>query len=177
MNYTKKICFTALFTAMNVILSMEIFSVPVTGGHLYLNDVIIVFASLLLEPYYAFVVGGVGAFLGDLIFYPAPMFVSLVTHGIQAVVISLIAGQKNPDKVWRAILAVFAGAIIMVTGYSLGRAYVYSTKETALLKLPFQWLQAGIGAVVGTFLYYSLSKVLSKFFHFEKKSTPDESGE
>lgn len=174
MNHTKKICFTALFTAMNVILSMEILSVPTPGGHLYLNDVIIVFASLLLEPYYAFVVGGVGSFLGDLLFYPAPMFVSLVTHGLQAVVVSLIAGAKNPTKIQRAVLAVAAGAIIMVAGYSLGRAYIYSNKETALIKLPFQWLQAGIGACVGTVLYYSLGRVLSKFFVFEKK---EKSGE
>lgn len=174
MNYTKKICFTALFTAMNVVLSMEIFSVPVAGGHLYLNDVIIVFASLLLEPYYAFVVGGVGSFLGDLLFYPAPMFVSLVTHGLQAVAISLIAGRKNPTKIYRAVLAVAVGAVIMVTGYSLGRAYIYSNKETALIKLPFQWLQAGIGACVGTILYYSLSRVLSKFFVFEKEKKSGE---
>ena len=80
---------TAMLTAANVVLSMSIFSIPVPGGHLYLNDVIIDTAALLLDPLAAFVVGGVGAFLGDLLFYPAPMFVSLVTHGLQAVVISL----------------------------------------------------------------------------------------
>ena len=83
------LCVTALFMAINIVLSSSIFSVPVPGGHLYMNDVIICLASIILGPFSAFMVGGVGAFLGDLLFYPTPMFVSLVTHGLQAVVISV----------------------------------------------------------------------------------------
>ena len=61
--------------AMNTVLSS--FNIPVPGGHFYLNDVIIVAAALSLDPLGAFLVGGVGAFLGDFFFYPLPMFVSL----------------------------------------------------------------------------------------------------
>lgn len=152
----KKICFIALFTALNVVMSMSIFSLPVPGGHLYLNDVVICLASLILDPISAFVVGGVGAFLGDLLFYPTPMFVSLVTHGLQAVCISLIAGKKDRIvPLWRAIAGVSVGAVIMVTGYSLGRAFVYSTPATAWVKLPFQIMQAALGAVLGVVLLYA----------------------
>ena len=150
---TRKLCYTALFMALNIALSS--FGMPVPGGHLYLNDIVICLAALVLDPVSAFFVGGVGAFLGDLFFYPAPMFVSLVTHGLQAVVISLIAGRKEKlTPVPRAVLAVFAGAIIMVVGYSLGRAFIYSTPEYAWLKLPFQILQAAVGAVMGVLLLY-----------------------
>ena len=150
---TRKLCYTALFMALNIALSS--FGVPVPGGHLYLNDIVICLAALVLDPVSAFFVGGVGAFLGDLFFYPAPMFVSLVTHGLQAVVISLIAGRKEKlTPVPRAVLAVFAGANIMVVGYSLGRAFIYSTPEYAWLKLPFQILQAAVGAVMGVLLLY-----------------------
>ena len=148
---------TALFMAMNIVLSMSIFSVPVPGGHLYLNDVIICTAAILLDPLAAFVVGGVGSFLGDLFFYPTPMFVSLVTHGLQAVVISLCVRRLFQKKeIWGAIVGVAIGAVIMVTGYSLGRAFLYSTVEYALLKLPFQILQAVLGAVAGVVLCYSV---------------------
>lgn len=151
---TRKLCYVALFTALNIILSS--FGVSVPGGHLYLNDIVICFAALIFDPISAFIVGGVGAFFGDLIFYPLPMFVSLATHGLQAVVISLIAGKKeNLPKLWRAILAVFVGAIIMVTGYSLGRAFIYSTPEYAIMKLPYQILQAAVGAIVGVILLYA----------------------
>ena len=38
----KKLCYVALLTALNVALSS--FSVPVPGGHFYLNDIAICFA-------------------------------------------------------------------------------------------------------------------------------------
>ncbi len=159
----KLLAVTAMLTAMNIALSS--FGVPVPGGHLYLNDIVICTASILLGPFCAFVVGGVGAFIGDALFYPTPMFVSLVTHGLQAVVISLCAhrlfGQK---KQLAAIVGVVLGAIIMVVGYSLGRAFLYSTPEYAILKLPFQILQAAVGAVAGIVLCFPcrIKKVYEK---------------
>lgn len=100
---------TALFMAMVVVLSMSALSIPVPGGHLYFNDVVIDTAAMLMDPLSAFIACGVGAFLGDLLFYPAPMFVSLITHGLQALVISLLCrklrmkqplfndAEKSPD--------------------------------------------------------------------------------
>ena len=145
------LCTTAMFMALNV--AMSSFGVPVPGGHLYMNDIVICTAAILLDPFAAFLVGGVGAFLGDLFFYPLPMFVSLVTHGLQAVVISVFAHhvlKKHP--VLASGLGVTIGAVIMVVGYSLGRAFIYSTPEYALLKLPYQILQAVVGAVAGMLL-------------------------
>ena len=148
---TQWLCLTAMFMALNVIMSS--FSIPVPGGHLYMNDVVICTAAILMDPLAAFLVGGVGAFLGDLLFYPTPMFVSLVTHGLQAIVISLFAHRvmKKHPAVASGIGVTF-GALIMVAGYSLGRAFIYSTPEYALLKLPYQFLQAGVGAAVGMLL-------------------------
>lgn len=145
------LCITAMFMALNV--AMSSFGVPVPGGHLYMNDIVICTAAILLDPLAAFIVGGVGAFLGDLFFYPTPMFVSLVTHGLQAVVISVFSHnvlKKHP--VLASGLGVTIGAVIMVVGYSLGRAYIYSTPEYAVLKLPYQILQAVVGAVLGMVL-------------------------
>ena len=150
---TRWLCTTALLMAMNIIMSMSMFSVPVPGGHLYLNDVIICFASLILDPVGAFCVGGIGAFLGDLFFYPTPMFVSLVTHGLQAVVISLCAHRLLKDKPKLAsVIGVTLGAVVMVVGYSLGRAFIYATPAAAIAKLPYQILQAAVGAILGTVL-------------------------
>ena len=145
------LCITAMFMALNV--AMSSFGVPVPGGHLYMNDIVICTAAIILDPFAAFMVGGVGAFLGDLLFYPTPMFVSLVTHGLQAVVISVFSHytmKKHP--VIASGIGVAIGAVIMVVGYSLGRAFIYSTPEYAILKLPYQILQAVVGAVVGMVL-------------------------
>ena len=144
---TRWLCVSALFMALNIIMSS--FGVPVPGGHLYLNDIIIDTAAILLDPLAAFLVGGLGAFLGDFFFYPTPMFVSLVTRGLQAVAISLIAhGVLKHKPVAASSLGVAVGALISVIGYSFGRAFIYGTPEAALLKLPYQLIMAfGGGAV------------------------------
>ena len=147
------VCVVAVFTAMTIVLSS--FSIPVPGGHLYLCDVAICLGAILLDPLGAFIVGGVGSFLGDFFFYPTPMFVSLATHGLQAIVISVLSNytfKKRP--VVGAILGVSIGAVIMVIGYTLGRAFVYSTPHYAIIKLPYEILQAVIGAVFGTLLCF-----------------------
>ena len=142
---------TAMLMALNVVMSS--FSIPVPGGHLYLNDAVICTAAILLDPLGAFFVGGVGAFLGDVFFYPAPMFVSLVTHGLQAVVVSLCGHKLFGQKRWMgALVGVILGVIINVAGYSIGRTFVYATAEAALLKFPFQVFQASFGAVVAMLL-------------------------
>ena len=149
----KNLTLTAMFMALNIALSS--FGVPVPGGHFYLNDIVICTAAILLDPFSAFLVGGVGAFLGDLFFYPLPMFVSLATHGIQAIVITLCAHKlKMKQEKTGAIIGVAIGAVIMVVGYSLGRAFIYSTPEYAILKLPYQILQAAVGAIVSVILCY-----------------------
>ena len=147
----RRIAVTAVFMAMNIIMSS--FSIPVPGGHLYLCDVVICLAAILLNPFEAFVAAGVGSFLGDLLFYPAPMFVSLVTHGIQGAVISLMSHRLLTHKPKLASgIAVSVGVVILVVGYTLGRAYVYSTPEYAVIKLPFEVLQGVVGAVLGMIL-------------------------
>lgn len=149
---TKKLCLTALFMAMNILLSS--FGIPVPGGHLYLNDIVICFSALVFDPFSAFLIGGVGAFLGDFFFYPAPMFVSLVTHGLQVVVIALIVSRKKPLRFSRALLAVLTGAVIMVAGYTFGKAYIYSTPAYAIIKLPYEIAQAMIGAITALLLCF-----------------------
>ena len=115
-----------------------------------MNDIIICTAAIILDPLAAFIVGGIGAFLGDFFFYPTPMFVSLVTHGFQAVIISIFSHhilKKRP--ILSSGIGVSIGAIIMIVGYSLGRAFIYGTPEYAILKLPYQILQAVVGAILG----------------------------
>ena len=152
------ICATGLFMAMNIILSS--FGIPVPGGHLYICDIVICTAAIILDPLAAFFVGGVGSFLGDVIFYPAPMFVSLVTHGLQALVISLISHHTfKKRRVAASVIGVSIGSVIMVIGYTLGRAYIYSTPEYAVVKLPYEIAQAVIGAVFSLILCWPLKLV------------------
>ena len=148
---TLRLTTAAVFMARTIALSS--FGIPVPGGHLYLCDVAICLGAILLNPLEAFIVGGVGSFLGDMLFYPAPMFVSLATHGLQAVVISLISHKtlKNRPQLASGI-GVTVGAVIMVIGYTLGKTFVYSTFEYAMIKLPYEIAQGAIGAILGMVL-------------------------
>ncbi len=164
---TRTLTVTAVLLAMNIVMSSSVLSIPVPGGHMYLNDLIICTAAVLLNPFCAFVVGGIGAFLGDLLFYPTPMFVSLVTHGVQAVVISLCVhrwGKAHPMRA--SVVGAVLGWILTVVGYSFGRAFIYSTPEYALLKLPFQILQTLVGESLALLLLWraGLVKLYEKRF-------------
>jgi len=167
---TLRITITAMFTALNIIMSS--FGVPVPGGHLYLCDVVICLAAILLNPAEAFIVGGIGSFFGDMIFYPTPMFVSLVTHGLQAVVISIFSHYvlKNHPKIASGI-GVTIGAVIMVVGYTLGKTFIYSTFEYAMIKLPYEIAQGTVGAVFAMILCWKceVHKVFNKYLGNGKK--------
>jgi uncharacterized membrane protein len=150
-----------LFLALAVVLSS--FGVPVPGAKLYLVDVAITAAAILLDPIGAAIVGGVGSFIGDALFYPAPMFVSLVVHGLQGFVISWCAHNLFKNKpFYGAVIGVLLGAVIMVGGYTLGKIFVYSTFEYAMISLPYESLQALTGAAGGLALTYGLG--LKKVF-------------
>ncbi len=150
---TVKFTAAALFRGMNI--SLSSFGIPLPGGHLYLCDAVICIAAVLLDPVEAFIVGGVGSFLGDFIFYPLPMFVSLVTHGLQAVVISIVSKKILKSRPALASgIAVTIGGVIMVVGYTLGKIYVYSTFEYAMVKLPYEIAQAVLGIAVSMILLW-----------------------
>lgn len=166
---TMMLCVTAMFMALTVATSS--FSIPVPGGHLYFCDAIICTAAILLDPLLAFIVGGVGSFIGDMLFYPAPMFVSLVSHGLQALIASLCVRKLTKFKpVVAGTIGVVVGGIVSVIGYTLGRAFVYATVESAIIKLPFAFLQAGVGAVIAVVLCYgfNLIGVFDKMFNRKK---------
>ena len=86
--------------------------------------------------------------------------VLMVTHARD------IVNKMNKRKRTSGIIGVAVGAVIMVVGYTLGRAYVYSTPEYAILKLPFQIAMAVIGGAAAIILVYvlKLGKIKDKYF-------------
>ena len=169
-NPVKKLTVAAVLMAMNIIMSISALSIPVPGGHMYLNDVIIVTAAVLLDPLYALLVGGVGAFIGDMLFYPPPMFVSLVSHGLQALVISLFVHRWMKQKpVAASVLGAALGLVISVAGYTLGRAYLYSTPAYAAAKFPFQILQTLVGSTLALLLCWKCGVVRIYQKQFDEK--------
>lgn len=130
---TKRLTVGAFFMALMIILSSSMFSVPVPGGHFYFNTVLIFLVCLYFEPWEAVVIAGVGSFLGDLFFYPAPMFVTLVTHSIQAFVMASLIGLGKRESVSFAqiSLAFVVGGIIDIVGY-LSVVLIFTQRQAML---------------------------------------------
>ena len=163
---------TALFMAMVVVLSMSALSIPVPGGHLYFNDVVIDTAAMLMDPLSAFIACGVGAFLGDLLFYPAPMFVSLITHGLQALVISLLCRKLRMKQPLACAIAVLAGVMtyfpkipVPVTGgyVHLGDGAIFlSVLLLGPLGIPAAAVGSMLSDLIGGYMVYVLPTFLIK---------------
>lgn len=165
----KQITLCAMFMAINVAFSS--FGIPVPGGSFYLCDAIICTAAILLDPIPAFIVGGFGSFIGDFFFYPTAMFVSLVVHGLQAAAVSVISRRSvlhgRPSRSFiSSLIAVAVGSAIMVVGYTLGAAFIYSTPAYAIINIPYEILQAGIGSAISLLVCYKfgLIGIFNRFF-------------
>ena len=60
---------------------------------------------------------------------------------------------------------VILGIVINTVGYSLGRAFIYSTPEYAVMKLPYQILEDVVGSVLGYVLCFACG--IKKLFERE----------
>ena len=76
---------------------------------------------------------------------------------------SQYAFKKHP--IISSVLGLTAGSAFMVVIYFLGKTFVYANFETALIKLPYEILQAAVGAVVGFVICknFGLYKIAEKF--------------
>ena len=152
---TKRLTLSAFFMALVIILSSSLLSIPVPGGHFYFNGIVIFLVGLIFPPTEAVIIAGVGSFIGDFLFYPLPMWVTLVTHSLQVLAIALIVGRRlGKLSKSRAILGLLLGALIDLVGYGLGRAFVYGTPAVAIMKLPFDIVAAIIGLGLAYYIYF-----------------------
>ena len=143
----RQITFTALMTAFTVALCS--FRIPLGFANLYLVDIAVCMAGILLTPFFALVAGGMGAFLGDVFFYPNAMIVTLIVRTVQVVIISVFSHyimKKRPFV--SSLIGCVIGALIMTFGYSYFAVLFYSSIEVAASKLPLEALQAAVGIVI-----------------------------
>lgn len=151
----KRLTLSAFFIALVIILSSSLLSIPVPGGHFYFNGIIIFLVGLIFPPMEAVIIAGVGSFIGDFLFYPLPMWVTLVTHSLQVLAISLVVGGRlGKLSKSRAVLGLLLGAIIDLLGYGFGRAFIYGTPAYAMMKIPFDLVAAILGLGFAYYIYF-----------------------
>ena len=163
---TKKLVTTALFMALTMIATMFI-RIPLPLGYVNLGDAFIFLAVFLLGPVCGTIAGGVGAGLADLFGYITYAPGTFVIKSAMAVVTWLIyyTLKKTTKKTMLAEIAGgIVGTIVMMAGYFLYEILLFTTAGVAVLNMPWNLLQGGVGLAIAVAVVRVLTatKVLEK---------------
>ncbi|EHJ55888.1 hypothetical protein HMPREF9318_01938 [Streptococcus urinalis FB127-CNA-2] len=140
----------AILIALSIVLGKFV-SIPTPTGFLTLLDAGIYFTAFLLGPNQGMVVGGVSAFLIDLLSgYPNWMIFSLFAHGGQG----YFAGLKGKKRPFGLALA----SLVMILIYFITSGFMYGF-GAAIAGLLGNTFQNFFGMLVG----YSLFKAYQKY--------------
>ena len=174
-NVAFKIASIAVLSAVTVIFTL-IIRIPIapTRGYINLGDVAIFFTAFTFGPVTALIAGGLGTAMADIISgYAQWAPFSLVIHGIQGLIIGLIAGSvlnaENISQLTRIIrisLAIVGGAIVMCVGYLLAGTIMEGFRA-ALVELPGNLIQNAAGAGVGLPLALAVIKAYPPILNFK----------
>lgn len=150
---SKKVALKGLLIA--AVTGATMLSVPVPGFRLYFNfgEGIIYMAALLLGPAWGAAAGGIGASMADLLLgYPLWAPFTLVIKGAEGYITGILGG-KSP------VLAIAAGAAVMITGYSTVAGILYGW-GAAPVEMLTDVIQCAMGAAIALAARPALKKAL-----------------
>lgn len=148
---TKELTLLAILTALTIVLGF-FFKIPTPTGVTTLLDVGIFFTAFYLGKREGAIVGGLSAFLFDLIAgYPQWMFISLFAHGAQG----FLAGFEGKKRALGLLLA----TVIMVGTYFLASS-VMNGVGAAAAEVLTNTMQNVVGMIGGYLVYLGVSKVV-----------------
>lgn len=142
------IVMAGVITALTIVVRIPI---PGTGGYLNLGDMAVVFCGLWIGGWWGALAAGIGSATADLIggffiFIP----VTFIAKGLEG----LIAGTLGRKKPAFLIFAVFS----MVAVYFLSEIFIPGMGwSAAISELPFNLIQATVGAIGGFTIYKAVS--------------------
>ena len=144
-----RIASIAILAALTTVLT-RVVQIPLPArGYINLGDVAIVFTAITLGPFSAALAGGLGTALADLLSGPYAFWapISLVVHGLQGLLIGLIALVRPRNLVFQ-VLGGIVGMAIMAAGYLLAGVFIEGAGP-ALTEVPGNLIQGGAGVVLG----------------------------
>ena len=148
----KKLTLLAILTALSVTFGF-VAKIPTPTGLLTLVDAGIYFTAFYLGKKEGAIVGGLSAFLIDLLSSaPQWMFISLFIHGAQGYFAGLKGGYRP--------LGLLLATVVMVGGYALSSVFMYGTGASIAELVP-NFCQNGLGIVIGWLLYQAFKRVQS----------------
>ncbi|MBR2614246.1 MAG: ECF transporter S component [Clostridia bacterium] len=157
---TKKITYIAVFTAL-VALATAFLSIPNGIGYTNLGETFIFVASSFFDPFFAFVVAGVGSAIADLslgyFIYALPTF---IIKGLEGFIVCVLLKQllKKCNSILSLFISFFIGALIMIAGYFLTNTILYSFYE-GVASIVNDVIQGSINLALGLALTLILAKI------------------
>ena len=108
------------------------------------------FTALTFGPFSAALAGGLGTALADLLSGPFAFWapISLVVHGLQGLIVGLIAAAR-PQSIVVRIVAGVVGMAIVAGGYFVAGGFITGWGPS-LVDVPANLLQGGVGVVLAS---------------------------
>lgn len=150
-NIAKRIALGAVLAATVTLATM--LHVPLPGLRIYFNlgEGLIYIIALLLGARFGGLCGGVGAGLADILLgYPLWAPLTLVIKGLEGYIVGRLAPRGR-------IMAIAAGAAVMIAGYTTSAGILYGWK-VAPVELMTDIAQTGIGAAFALIMLPILEK-------------------
>ena len=155
---TQKIASSALLAAL-IFIATRFISIPLPAvGYVNMGDGLVILAGWMLTPGCGFLAAGIGSALSDVL-SPFVVYapVTFLIKGLMAVIIHLFIKALKKHKIVAGIIGGLTAETVMVSGYLLFESVLYGFK-TALVSIPFNAIQGGVGLIVGVILIYIFSK-------------------
>jgi uncharacterized membrane protein len=147
---TRELAASAVMGALVCVTTMLIqIPIPATEGVFNIGDAMIMVAALTFGPTVGAIAGGLGSSLADLLggwyVYVIP---TLLIKGIEGLLASWILKGEDKPSFQKVLLAWIIGGLEMVGGYFVFQVYLYGF-GAALVEIPFNFIQAAVGGIVG----------------------------
>lgn len=143
--------------------------IPATTGYFNIGDVFVILAGLWLGPLAGATVGAIGPTIADAIGFPIFIPATMITKGLEGLIVGLIASRANEGNITVKTIAAFAGGVTIVVGYFVFEAYIYpaigrsipafavTDVGAAIIEILPNSIQGVVGAVGGLALWKALS--------------------
>lgn len=159
---TTKLMMTAMMTAI-ILMATLFLKIPIAVGYIHLGDGMIFLAAMMLPKKHACLAGALGAALADImggfaVWAPWTAAIKLIMVLIMHAALTKSSPKHSIGKLPLAELFGFVIAgIFSVAGYYVAEGFLYGNWTAPLLGVPFNLLQAAVGAalavIISTMLY------------------------
>ncbi len=163
---TKKLVLTSLFMALTIVSTMFI-RIPLPLGYVNLGDVFVLLSVFILGPIYGTFAAGVGSAVADLLGYISYAPGTLIIKTAMALVAFFVYKgilKATKKAVIGEIVGGIVGAVVMAFGYFFYEILFFETATVAIVNVPWNLIQGGIGVILSTIVMRILvaTKILDK---------------